>query len=304
MSNYQNKPKISIILPVYNAARFLRESLDSILDQTFSDFEVIAVDDGSVDGSPYILKQYQKRDKRLRVYYNAKNQGVSRTANKAIKLAQGDYIARMDADDVMIKNRLQLQYEFLKNNPEYVLVGGQVRLIDEDGNHKRIKNFPLNHKEIKSMMYLACPVQQATIMVNRSKLPEDFVWYENGMNTAEEVELLFKLLNYGKFKNLKQIVHDYRQHPGSLSHQNPKDTFSLTYIARRKGVKLHNYKASLKDTIILELQKILVNVLPKDLIYPVYFKLRRLIVLISKISGIQTNEIKNLQQNKKLLTQH
>ncbi len=304
MSNYQTKPKISVILPVYNAARFLRESLDSILNQTFEDFEIIAVDDGSVDGSQYILKQYQKRDQRLKVYYNNSNLGVSRTANRAIQLAKGDYIARMDADDVMIKSRLEIQYKFLKNNPEYILVGGQVRLIDEDGNQKRIKNFPSNHNDIKSMMYLACPVQQATIMVNKNKLPKDFVWYIDGMNTAEEVELMFKLLNYGKFKNLQTIVHDYRQHPGSLSHQNPKDTFRLTYIARRKGVELHNYKPSIKDSLILEIQKLLVNILPKDLIYPVYFKLRRLVVLISKISGIKTDEIKSLQPTKKLLTQH
>lgn len=268
-------------MPVYNAGAFLDQCLHSVLKQDFTDFELIAVDDGSKDNSLEILNKYASEDSRIKVYQNERNYGVSVTANKAIKLASADVIARMDADDIMAPGRLTAQYEFLQQHPEYVLVGGQVNLIDNDNQMLRSKSFPLEHNQIKSLMFTACPVQQATTMVNRAKLPSDFVWYEDGLNTAEEVELMFKLINYGKMANLPIVVHYYRQHPDSLSHQNPKETFRLTYIARRKGVKLHGYRPSPTAMILSEMQRIAVNVLPRGLIYPTYFKVRSLIFNIT-----------------------
>jgi glycosyltransferase involved in cell wall biosynthesis len=277
----ENKPKVSVILPVYNAGRFLRECLDSILGQTLSDFELIAVDDGSDDASLYILKEYAAKDSRIKVYANEKNKGVSITTNRAIGYATADFIARMDADDVMSRTRLAKQYKFLQENKDHVLVGGQVQMVDFVGQELYVKSFPLEHAEIYKMLYLACPVQQATIMVNRALLPVDFVWYEDGMNTAEEVELLFKLVNYGKFANLNEIVHDYRQHDASLSHQNPKKTFQLTYIARKKGVKLHGYKPSIWQKLLMNLQRIIVALLPKRMVYPAFLLGRNSLLLVN-----------------------
>jgi len=285
----KNTPKISIILPVYNAGKYLSLAIESILNQSFSDFEIIAINDGSKDNSLKILKEYAFKDNRIKVYSNKKNLGVSKSANKAIKFTSGQFIARMDADDIMIQNRLKNQYEFLISNPKHILIGGQVILTDPNSKIIGEKKFPLDHRQIKEMLFTAMPVQQATTMINRGLLSRNFIWYEDGMNTAEEVELFFKLLQYGKFANLDSFVHEYRQHSDSLSRRNPKDTFRLTYIARKKGVRLHGYIPSAKASVISSMQKLIITILPKNLIYPIYYSLRKLMILISS-SSIKKNQ--------------
>lgn len=124
-------PTISVILPVYNAERFLKEAIDSILQQTFSDFELLLINDGSTDGSEQIIASYT--DPRIVYIKNEKNEGLIYSLNKAIDLARGRYIARMDADDVSLPQRFEKQLRYLEEHNVAVL-GTRVQLIDEDGN--------------------------------------------------------------------------------------------------------------------------------------------------------------------------
>ena len=269
---------ISVILPVYNSCKFLRDCLNSIIKQTFRNFEVIAVDDGSTDGSLNILEEYLRTDNRFKIYRNKRNLGVSRTSNRAIKFAKACILARMDADDVMHPQRLQLQYDFLQKNPEYVMVGAQVRIVDEDGRFIRYKKFPTQHEQIIKLMYNAVPLQQPTIMINRNRVPQDFKWYDERLSTAEDVDLYFRLLQYGKFRNLNQVLHDYREHRGALSKEDPKQTFKLTYQIRKKAQSQYGYRPSFLHKVILEFQRILIYMLPNKYIYPIYYFMRRLII--------------------------
>lgn len=287
-------PTISIIMPAYNAGKYLRACLDSILSQDYTSYEVVILNDGSTDNTLEVAELYAKHDARIQVYSNSTNKGISYTLNKAIGLARGKYICRMDADDVMTPSRLQSQIKFLQDNSDHILVGGQVSLVDAEGNFSAIKNFPLDHNSIYPLLYTAMPVQHGTLMINRGLLPKDFVWYEDGMNTAEEVELLFKLLNYGKFANLNEVMIEYRQHDTSLTHTITKEVFRLTYIGRRKGVELHNYKPSIVAYLICELQRIMVWILPTKLIMPTFYRLRKLIILLSKLSAVQTLKPKEI----------
>ncbi len=271
-------PEISVILPVYNSEKYLQKCLDSISKQTFRNFEVIAIDDGSTDNSLQILNQHGQKDSRFKIFQNPENEGVSYTSNKALSLCNAKYTARMDADDIMYPDRLKLQYKFLKENPDHILIGGQTRIINSEGKPIRFKKFPTEHEKIKDLIYIAAPIQQPTIMVNRSKLPKNFVWYDESMTTAEDIDLMFRLLKYGKLANLKEIVLDYRSHKESLSFRDPKETFKLTYRTRKKAVKKHGYKPTIKNQIIMELQRISVAIIPTKLLYPIYFKIRQIFV--------------------------
>jgi glycosyltransferase involved in cell wall biosynthesis len=278
-------PKISVIMPVYNSEQYLSNAIESTLQQTFKNFELIIVDDNSTDNSYKIAKNYSHKDTRIVILQNLQNRGASFTANRAIMRAQSKYIARMDSDDIMYPNRLKSQYEFLCSHPDHILVGGQVRIIDENNKFKRYKRFPLENNKIRELIFTAAPVQQPTMMIDRSKLPPDFPWYCEEMNTAEDIDLFFKLMQYGKLANIKQIVLDYRIHKQNLSSQNPKETFKLTYKTRKRAIKQYDYKPSLKGRIICELQRIVITFIPTNLVYPIFFKIRDIFINTNLINS-------------------
>ena len=168
------KPLVSVLIPVFNAGNFLVPAIESIFNQTLKNLEIIAIDDGSTDNSLAILKSLAKKDKRLRVYKNPKNLNIANTLNRAIKLAKGQYLARMDADDIASENRLKLQIEYLRSHPGTVIVGGQCQTIDIDGKSLGHKNFPLTDKKIKQSLFEYNPIQHPTIVINKKIIPENF----------------------------------------------------------------------------------------------------------------------------------
>jgi len=265
-----NQQLVSIVMPVYNAGDFLCASLDSILAQTYKNWELIVVDDGSTDNSLQILQDYTRKDQRIRVYSQVKNQGVSRTANFALRQAQGKLIARMDADDVMYPQRIAKQVSFLKKNRAVVAVGGQCVLINEKDQNIGKKTFPTDNESIYRMMYRAMPVQQPTLMVNKSLLPKNFTWYEKEYTTAEEVDLLFRLFQYGKIANLDDFVLKYRLHQNNVSLVDPKKTFFLTYKTRKEAKKKYHYQPTFEARLINFLQWLAITILPPVAVYPLF----------------------------------
>src|SRR5436305_9543595 len=127
-----DRPQVSVLMPVYNAIRYIGVAVDSVLSQTFSDFEFIIVDDGSTDGSAEILREYAGRDPRIRLI-SRPNTGLGFALNEALAVARAPFIARMDADDECLPERFEKQIQYLRNHPECVLLGSRVLWIDSDG---------------------------------------------------------------------------------------------------------------------------------------------------------------------------
>ncbi|MCL4354518.1 glycosyltransferase [Patescibacteria group bacterium] len=273
--NKIDKPLVSVVIPVYNEYHFLRCSLNSVVNQTYSNYEVVLVDDCSSDGSCDILKEYEQRYSNIRVYRNKSNKGVSETAKKAIMHSKGDFIARMDADDIMSPIRLEKQVEYLLQHKKTVALGGQVLMIDEENRVTGKKFFPLKHEDIYKFISRFIPIQQATLMIARNRLPEDFKYYVDGMNTAEEVELFFKLFQHGKVENLKDVLLFYRLHSNNTSLLDVKKTFLYTLLARIKAVLKYNYKPPFSGIIITFIQAIAIMLLPRKLTLTTYKALRR-----------------------------
>lgn len=267
-------PLVSIIMPVYNASKYLDEAILSVLNQTYKNWELITVDDGSTDTSLEILKKYAKENKKIKVFKNKKNLGVGKTTNYALSKAKGKYIARFDADDIMPAYRLEKQVNYLKTHTNTVVVGGQVEIMSENGLKTGNKNFPLSHKAIYEGLFTFMTVQQGSMMVNKSKLPNGFVWYNDNAKTAEEVDLFFRLFKYGNFSNLRVSTLKYRQYGSSTSLRNPKLTFYNTYRTRKLAINFYGYKPTTKAKILNLVQYVVVSVLPEFLIYPTFAVIR------------------------------
>lgn len=287
MTKSTNKPLISVIMPVYNPGVFLIDAIESILNQTYQNFEFIIVDDASTDGSWKIIKSYAKADKRIKSYRNPINLGVSLTSNIAISLAKGKFLARMDSDDVSSPNRFQKQIDFLLKNPKIILVGGQCTIIDDQGLTIGSKTFPLSpHQILMDMLFWAVPVQQGFMMINLKKLPKNFNWYQANKTSAEEIDLFFNLSKYGEFANLPENLYFYRQINSSLSHLDPKKTFYLTLQSRLMAVK-NGFRPSFKAWVLNFAQIFLVTLLPTSAIYNLWY-------LFRGVSQLKSNTLSDL----------
>ncbi len=267
------KPLVTIYMPVFNATQYLNQAIDSILNQSYSNFEFIIIDDASTDNSWKIIKSYAKKDSRIIAIKNYINLGVSLTSNIAISKAKGKFLARMDADDISFSNRIEKQVQFLTKNPKIIATGGQCIVIDEFDNIIGNKNFPTQSKQLKDMIFWAIPMQQPSMMVNLSKLPKKFVWYVPNQSSAEEVDLMFRFMLYGQITNLEDNLLFYRHLNNSLSHKNPKSTFNLTIKSRFNALKF-GFKPSPKAIILNLMQIVVIALIPNHLINEIWAHLR------------------------------
>ena len=243
------------------------------MKQSFTDFEFIIVDDASTDRSWSLIKSYARKDPRIIAYRNPINLGVSLTANIAISKSHGQFLARMDADDVSLPDRLIKQLTYLQEHPSTVALGGQCFVIDDRDYLMGEKKFPVSPRKIKDMLFWAIPMQQPSMMVNLQKLPTDFKWYAPNRSSAEEVDLMFHFLKYGDLANLPDYLLCYRHRPDSLSHRNPKNTYALTLQSRIIALEA-GYQPSLSALLINFAQIIIIPLLPNPLINSLWYLIR------------------------------
>lgn len=284
MTNYKiKKPAVTIYMPVFNAQDYLSQAIESILSQSYTNFEFIIVDDASTDASWKIIKSYARRDKRIRAFKNTLNLGVSLTSNIAISHSRGKFLARLDADDIAMPDRIKKQVQFLTQKKQVVAVGGQCVLIDKNNKTVGYKTFPTNPKTLSNMIFWAVPIQQPSMMINLQKLPKDFAWYDRSKSSAEEINLMFRMLQYGQLSNLSDYLIYYRQLPNSLSHRNPKLTYYLTLQSRIIAIE-NGYQPSLIGIIVNLAQFITVSILPTKFIYSLWNFVRGINQLNTNIS--------------------
>jgi len=206
---------VSVVMPVYNAARFLGEAMESILAQSFKDFELIAIDDGSTDGSAEILERYARADRRVRVF-RREHQRLPATLNFGCEIAAGKYIARMDADDIALPTRFERQVEFLDRHPRVAILGTQLERIREDGTRIDVTNVPLEHAEIDANMQKFCCMFHPTVMM-RAEAVRALGGYREAFFAAEDHDLWLRAAEHYELANLPEILLRYRIHTRALS---------------------------------------------------------------------------------------
>ncbi|MGH7213710.1 MAG: glycosyltransferase family 2 protein [Tepidisphaeraceae bacterium] len=211
-------PRVSVILPVYNGQRYLAETVESVLAQTFEDFEIVAVDDGSTDRSATILQKFAARDARVRLI-SRPNTGLVGALNDALAAARGEYAARLDADDVCLAQRFARQVAYLDGHPECVLIGCGVMLIDPYGVPLRKIDQPLSHAEIDRRLLQSdgWALVHPAVMMRRAMVME-LGGYTPGLDGAEDLDLYLRLGEHGRLANLPEVLLHYRQHYQSMNH--------------------------------------------------------------------------------------
>lgn len=203
-------PRVTVLMPVYNAAPFLREAIDSILNQSFKPFEFLIVDDGSTDESAAIVSSY--RDPRIRLVRNERNTGISATLNKGIALASCELIARMDADDISHPQRLQKQYGYMKRNPACALLSTWARVVSEDKKFIRLERYRSNFYYYN--LTFECWMYHPTIMFKKSAVEEIGMY---SMPYSEDYDLFWRMSTRFRIANLAEALVDYRISSTSLN---------------------------------------------------------------------------------------
>lgn len=230
------EPRVSILLPVYNAGNYLRACIDSLLGQTFEDFELLAIDDGSTDASAQIIWSFS--DSRVRYLSNGSNLGLIKTLNLGIAEAKGKYMARMDADDIALPERIGRQYEWLESRPTTAIVASFVEFIDSEG--VSAGYWPLDRRvyhaaDIRNRLLRENCIAHPTVM-GRADIFRQFR-YDEHQPHIEDYDFWLRLSSAGEtIEKIPEVLLHYRVHQGSVTQQalRPENPFWLRYNCKMR----------------------------------------------------------------------
>lgn len=228
----KNKPLVTVITTVRNCEKFIGESIQSILNQTYNEIEYIVVDDGSTDRTQEIVSDFLG-DSRLNLITFETNIGRIASLNTALSEATGKYIALHDADDISLPERIRKQVEFLETNPDHVLIGSNIVEIDAHGKEIGNPRKPTENTDLQFSIIFKCTLANPSTMFRKKISDENKIRYENRFIHAEDFGFISRLIRYGKVHNLEEILLKYRRHPNNNSRVNFNELdSSSTEIAR------------------------------------------------------------------------
>ncbi|MBI3160554.1 MAG: glycosyltransferase family 2 protein [Chloroflexi bacterium] len=202
-------PEITVLMSVHNGAATLPEALAGALAQTWRDFELLVIDDGSTDATPEMLSRFT--DPRLRVVRNERNLGLTASLNRGLALAQGEYIARMDADDISLPERLARQVRFMKSHPEVAVCGTWVQTF---GEREEVWRFPSKHEELRCEMLFENVLAHGSVMLRCAALEAHDLRYDERLVRAQDYDLWARLSRHAALANLPEVLLRYRLHAG------------------------------------------------------------------------------------------
>lgn len=239
-----NEPMVTVLMSVYNGEKFLKEAIESILTQTFTDFEFLIINDGSTDDSVKIIESF--RDSRIRLINNEKNLKLIASLNKGISLARGRYIARMDSDDISMPERLEKEVDFLEKSLDYGLVGTCFTVIDGEGKEQYNVTYPSNNDLIKLFLSLNCPLAHGSVM-GRTELFKQNLYGSKEYFAVEDYELWTRMAKVTKIYNIPEYLFKYRIYGESFSNTKTQTMYNQTLELSKKSYI--NNKNEYKDLV-------------------------------------------------------
>ena len=213
-------PPVAVLMAVHNGEPYLGEAVDSILGQTFGDFEFLVVDDGSSDGTADILSDFARRDSRIRIVRNSENVGLTKSLNIALSLTDAAFLARMDADDISLPGRLGKQLDYMRSHADCVVVGCRILSIDEDGDPICRERQGTTHDEIEKILFhgFGGAIPHPTAMM-RGEVVKACGGYREEFPVAQDLDLWLRMAEHGRLANLPDVLLKYRRHFAAVGWQ-------------------------------------------------------------------------------------
>lgn len=231
-------PIVSVVMSVYNQAEFLSQALNSILAQSLPQFEVIIIDDDSNQATQNLLRGFS--DNRIKLIRHPHRLGLAKSLNTGIKLARGQFVARMDADDIALPHRFKTQFNYLKEHPNIAGCGSAVELINTQGKTIGHKRFPASYSALKKVILRYNPFIHSSMMI-RKKILDELGNYDTSLNGAEDYDLWLRLISQYPLVNLNHILLKYRINPHGVSWRSLKHVETQALKARINALINYGY---------------------------------------------------------------
>lgn len=237
------KPKISVLTAVYNSAELIRPAIESVLNQTFGDFEWVIINDATPDNSIEIIERYN--DPRIKIYHNETNMGLAASLNKGLALCTGEYIARMDTDDVCYPNRFERQIAFMDAHPEVAIAGSWVNLT---GEKKGVWKTPVSHEEIQCKLIFNSAIAHPTVIMRKEVVEKFKFRYDESLRRIQDYDLWVRASHLVKLANIPEVLLDYRIDDSAKTEEVVKRANIVIYAIRQQqlsklGIVLTNNEA-------------------------------------------------------------
>lgn len=226
-------PELTVIMPVYNGEKYLEEAINSVLNQTYTKFTLLVLNDNSTDSTPAILKKYQEQDHRVRVINKTENQGPANLRNEGIELAKTEFIALLDADDIALPTRFEKQINYLKANPNVGVCGTWFTIFGDK--KEKILKHAVNHDALKVQFLNSCGIGNPTVMFKKSVLGN--LRFEHQYVPAEDYGLWSQLIAKTKFYNIPESLLRYRWHPGNISQTKEENLRKSETLIKKRQLK-------------------------------------------------------------------
>jgi len=253
-------PKISVLMPAYNAEKFIGVAIESILNQSLRDFEFIIIDDCSTDRTWEIIQKYKEKDSRITAIKNEENLGIAGNRNKLKKLAKGIYIVWQDADDISMPDRIKHQYEFMEANEQVGICGGWLEFFNDKG-QSSVRKYKEKDEGLRKNIFRFSPVAQPGAII-RKNIFDEMGDYDLNYPPAEDLDMSFRIGRKYKFANLQEIVIKYRENDKSATFTRLKTIELKTISIRLKYAGDKFYKMTAGDNFYSIMQYISVFIIP------------------------------------------
>lgn len=268
------QPTISVIMPVYNAEKYLDNAIKSVLKQSFKDFEFIVVDDGSTDSSWAIIEKYKKNDSRIFAIKNSTNLRTTKTLNRGLKISKGKYIVRCDADDWNYPYRFSEQVKYMKIHPKVGVSGGTIQVCDDNLNVLNKREYPTSDSGCRKIIFRYSPfAHPATIW--DAKTLKKLGGYNENIPLSQDYELYFRVGRNNKFGNLKKVLIKLRTHSDSSSIVKGRYQEQYAIYCRIKAFLEYGYTMSSFDKLYTFIQMLSMVIIPPKVKFWVFNFLRR-----------------------------
>ena len=263
---------VSVITPAYNVERYISDAIESILAQSFRDFEYVVIDDCSTDRTWEIIQSYAKKDSRIRASRNEKNLGIAGNRNAGLRQARGKYIVWQDADDLSVPLRIKKQLVLMEAHPEVGIVGGFIEMFDERGS-RGVRMYAPDDASVRRTIFRYSPVAQPASMVRKACFDE-VGEFDLRYPPAEDLDISFRIGVRHKFANLQEVMIRYREHPASSTFTRLRKIETSTLEIRKKFAKSGYYYMTISDRLYNLLQAISIWTVPPRLKIWVFDKIR------------------------------